>query len=396
MYLMCIIFFATVSVIPSERIDVVFPEVETSRSGVKTIKFRALDQDVELNLEPAGEILKKSFGFVGENGKVYHPIDVENLRSKLFRNSSEGAALLIDEDGQLTIEGNINSNLRIAPHESGRMDEGGRIAHQIVEEIHEETSPLHYDVLPMNAEREVESRKRMSRNGECIVLEILSVIERTLTERFVPEEALTKHMTHTYMGVQNKIDTLELGIKVRLVGIEAFTKETEPSFFEETVIPGHDNYFSYLDIYSKSKDYYCKHDEGLAKDADIIMLSTERSLGTLGSDGEIETSVGGVASDSAVCDQCYKIGVAEHYNDYSYRTNIITHEAAHLIGVPHDGGRGNSDSPGALDCPSEDSYIMGDWGKNHDKFSECSKICAKYLLSLPKANCVYEQCKTDY
>nr|WLF82774.1 putative metalloprotease [Tityus melici] len=400
MYIVYIFLFAAVSAIPNSRNDIVFPTVETSRSGVKTIKFRALGQDVELNLEPAGQILGEKFGFVGENGQLYHPVDVKNVRSKLYRNSAKGAALLIDEDEPLTIEGVVNKKLRIAPIESRRMDEDGRIAHQIVEEINEEKLPLHYDMIQMNnereLEREVESIKTLATDDQCIVIEILCVTDKLVTKRFATDEALTENMTLTYVKVQNIFDTLELGIKIRLIGIEAYTNETEPSFIEDSAIPGHEKYLHFVKLLRNLGNYYCKQNEGLAKDADIIMLSTDRPLADISSEGELNTNIGGVANYASVCHSCYKVGVGVYYSYSSVRVEVLAHEAAHLIGIRHDGEGPSYGIPGAKNCSAKDGYFMGNSGKNHTKFSECSKASAKYLLSLNKAKCVYEYCEVEW
>nr|WDU65922.1 putative metalloprotease Tcis_Metallo_8 [Tityus cisandinus] len=393
--------FAIFSAIQNNRIDVVFPAVETSRSGMKTVKFRALDQDVELHLQPAGKILAKDFGFVDVNHKVYYPVNVRNLKSKLYRNSAEEAALLIDEDGPLIIEGIINTKLRIAPHGSRRIDKDGRIAHQIVEEISERKSYFHDAVMPVNVEIEEEIMKRMDRDGKCIVIEFLSVLESNFTKRFSNDDALTKHMSVTYMGVQNQLEKLELGIQVRLLGIHAFTNETEPSFIEDSAIPGYEKYLDMNKILRNLGKYYCKQTDGLGKDADIIMLTTDRPLAQPISDSEINKNIAGVARPSGVCNYCNKVGAGEYYEDFAFRVHVITHEAAHLIGIPHDGDDPNSiglsDSPGALNCSFKDGYFMGSFYNkvNHDTFSECSKACARYLLSLPRADCLYEDCIND-
>nr|WLF82773.1 putative metalloprotease [Tityus melici] len=400
MYIVYVFLFAAVSAIPNSRNDIVFPTVETSRSGVKTIKFRALGQDVELNLEPAGQILGEKFGFVGENGQLYHPVDVRNLRSKLYRNSAKGAALLIDEDEPLTIEGVVNEKLRIAPLESRRMDEDGRIAHQIVEEINEEKLPLHYDMIQMNnkgeLEREVESIKTLATDDQCIVIEILSVTDKLVTKRFATDEALTEQISVMYVGVQNIFDTLELGIKVRLIGIEAYTNETEPSFIEDSAIPGHEKYLHYSKLTRKLGNYYCKKNDGLAKDADVIMLTTERPLADISPEGKLFADVAGGAIYASVCHPCNKIGVGEYHYSPSARIEILAHETAHLIGIRHDGEGPSYGIPGAKNCSAKDGYFMGNWGKNHTKFSECSKASAKYLLSLTKAKCVYEYCEVEW
>nr|AIJ02115.2 metalloserrulase 7 [Tityus serrulatus] len=398
MYFASFFLFITVSAIPNDRVHVVFPAVETSRSGEKTLKLRAFDRDIELNLQPAGEILAKNFGIMNENHRLFHLVDVKNLQSKLYRNSANGAALLIDEDGPVTIEGNLNAKLRIAPHESRGMDEEGRIAHQIEEEENEEKSYLRDDMMLVD-EIQVENTKRIDRDGKCIVIEILSVTDRDFTKRFSTYDDLTKYVSRTYLGVENIIERLELGIKVRLLGIQAFTNETEPPFIEDSVIPNHQFYLNYTKLISSMEDYYCEHAYGLAKDADIIMLTTVRLLAEW--DGsKINTNIAGAARYSSVCNQCYKVGVSMHFSYFTDRIEVIAHETAHLIGVPHDGSGpvtvAPNENPGAHNCSSYEGYFMGlRWGENANSFSECSKKCAAYLLSLPKADCLYEECQND-
>ncbi|XP_023214357.1 venom metalloproteinase antarease-like TtrivMP_A [Centruroides sculpturatus] len=63
--------FVLVSAISSGRVDLlVFSSVETSRFGVKTVKFRALNEEIELKLEPAGEILAENFALLDANNRI--------------------------------------------------------------------------------------------------------------------------------------------------------------------------------------------------------------------------------------------------------------------------------------------------------------------------------------
>lgn len=50
-----------------------YPSVETFRSGIKRITFRAPDQDIDLRLEPAGDVTADDFTIIhGENGEIDH------------------------------------------------------------------------------------------------------------------------------------------------------------------------------------------------------------------------------------------------------------------------------------------------------------------------------------
>ncbi|XP_067141585.1 venom metalloproteinase antarease-like TtrivMP_A [Centruroides vittatus] len=391
-YLAGIFLFAIASAIPSGRVDVVFPSVETSRSGVKTVKFRALNEEIELKLEPAGEILAKNFVLVNQQP---NSIDVEDLKRRIYRDSTNGAALLIDEDGPVTIRGIVNSKFRIEPYESGRTVKDGQVPHKIVEVINDQKSFGNDGVSHMEVNEEMEKVATMARDDQCIVVECLVVTESAFTKRFETVKALTEYITVMYTGVQNLIDTLELGIQVRLLGIEAFTKETEPAYIVKSAIPKHENKLNPDDLLDHMGEYYCSNATGLAKDADMIMLIVTRQMGKLRADGTFKVTVVGIAYLGSVCSKCYKVGICQDDSEYNERVDTVAHESAHLLGSLHDGEKSSSAAnPGASDCPPSDGYIMGNRRNaiNKFKFSECSKKCVKYTLSLSGATCVYESC----
>nr|WDU65921.1 putative metalloprotease Tcis_Metallo_7 [Tityus cisandinus] len=394
MYLAYILLFATVSAIPTGREDVVFPSVETLRSGVKTIKFRAFGEDVELKLEPADSILSKDFAIYNGNNEKDHSVDVESLRRRIYRDSANGAALVIDDDDEqsLSIRGVVNSKLRIEPH--GGTTQYGRDAHRIIELT---SSHISDSVILPKSEIEARNFTRMARADQCIVVEFLCLTESKFTERFKTNKELTDYVTTMYTGAQNLYDTMNLGIVLRLSGIQAFTKENEPSFIRDNEVLER----NYLDdnVLADMNNYYCKNSTGLAKDADVIMLFVRRNLVVL-QDSKIIAEYDGITYIARLCNKCYKVGVTVDESDYNERIITLAHLTAHALGVPHDGNDSEEavvkDGPGAKACPYNDGYIMGSAeGANKLKFSKCSVASAKYFLSLPQASCAIEDCKSS-
>uniref|UniRef100_A0A1E1WW34 Putative metalloproteinase n=1 Tax=Tityus obscurus TaxID=1221240 RepID=A0A1E1WW34_TITOB len=384
------IFFQAVSAVPTGRVDVVFPAVETSRSGMKTVKFRALNQDIELKLEPAGEILAKDFVFV--NSK--QPFDVEKLRRKIYRDIVNGAALLIDENGPSSIKGIVNSNLRIEPHESGRQIGDGIRAHRIVEIRSDEDSYNNDIVTSMEIEKQADNLLSMGRQDKCLVLEILSVTEYKLTRRFKADEALTEYITTLFTGAENLLKGLDSRIKIRLIGIDARKKGQDPSYIKQSEY--NDTYIYLVTILGNMKKYYCEKMNELEKSADLIMLILTREMIKVVDNKIVQRSVGKAAAPmSANAKSCRILGRI----GLQRRVDTVAHEVAHMLGVPHD-GIGTEEvnlpnGPGAKDCPPSTGFIMGNRNAaNQFKFSECSKKCAKYLLSLPRASCLFEDCKS--
>nr|WLF82770.1 putative metalloprotease [Tityus melici] len=396
-YLASIFVFASVSDIPTGREDVVFPWVETSRSGVKTIKFRALGEDIELKLEPAGDILAEGFALFDSNNQKQSSVDVENLRKRIYRDSVNGAALLIDDDEFLSIQGIVNSKLRIAPHESRELNQYRRRAHRIVELTNDKNSSLRDDVISRNIQRQIENFASMSREDKCIVVESLCVTESRFTRRFKTDQALTEYVTLMFTGAQNMYDTMNLGIKLRLIGVQAFATDNQPSFIKNNEVKnGKYLKFSILD---DMNSYYCKNATSLAKDADIIILIITRTM-VLMKGSQIENEAVGLALGGGACLTCEKSLVMADETDYNERTISLAHEAAHLLAVPHDGDDFKvsdiPNSPGAKSCRYGEGYIMGtSIGPNMLKFSKCSIACAKYFLSLPQASCLYEDCPSS-
>ncbi|XP_023228628.1 venom metalloproteinase antarease-like TtrivMP_A isoform X1 [Centruroides sculpturatus] len=131
-YVRSLLFFLAVSAIPTGREEIVYPSLETSRSGVKTVSFKAFGHDINLRLESAGDILADDFAvYDGEGRKIGG--SVESLRSKIYRDSEKEAALHVDEEGPLSVKGIVSSNLRIEPCESEEMIRDGVKAHRIIE-----------------------------------------------------------------------------------------------------------------------------------------------------------------------------------------------------------------------------------------------------------------------
>ncbi|XP_023212234.1 uncharacterized protein LOC111615079 [Centruroides sculpturatus] len=87
-----------------DRVDVFYPTLKTLKSGEKRITFRVDEQDVDIILEPADQLIADNFTITHLNDENKHySADVGNFKQKLFRNKEKGAAFHIDEDGPLTI-----------------------------------------------------------------------------------------------------------------------------------------------------------------------------------------------------------------------------------------------------------------------------------------------------
>nr|A0A1E1WVX2.1 RecName: Full=Metalloproteinase; Flags: Precursor [Tityus obscurus] len=365
MYLAYIFFlFATVSAIPTGRVEIVFPSVETSRSGMKTVKFRALGEDVELKLEPAGDILAQDFALYNGNQEKQQSVNVESLRRRLYRDSANGAALLIDDDEQPpSIEGIVFSKLRISPHEWKEVTEEGKRAHQVEELTSDRDSYLSDDILIPDFQREMVSFTRIDRNDKCIVIEVLLVTDRKFTERCETNEALTEYVTLLSSVTEALFRQLDSGWQLRLLGIMTFTNETEPPLFEESKHPNG----AYKPVFvNKINDYFRENPTSLSKNADIIGILLTRSMRDRMDDWY---SFEGLAFGNSVCsgNKACAINAYEKAEQAAYN---LAHEMAHSLGIFHDGEFYRcvpEEVSEVISCPNS-NYIMGyNSGDNYGK-----------------------------
>ncbi|XP_023212237.1 venom metalloproteinase antarease-like TtrivMP_A [Centruroides sculpturatus] len=315
-----------------DRVDVFYPTLKTLKSGEKRITFRVDEQDVDIILEPADQLIADNFTITHLNDENKHySADVGNFKQKLFRNKEKGAAFHIDEDGPLTINGIINSKFKIMPYESNELIKDGKKAHRITKLLSKKRQ-FNDVVIPPNIKKMYtdQKMKKLSYN-QCIVIEYLLVTESNFTSRFSNIEDMKVHLSLMFVGAQNLIDTLHFGIKLRLIALMPFTKRNEPSFIEKSAIPGAKHLLDSGKLLDTMSNYYCKlENDPIVKQADIIMLIIRRKLGDINSNGIISDGTVGIANLGGACDPCSKCGIMEDDDSYVDRDDTFAHESAHL------------------------------------------------------------------
>ncbi|XP_023234510.1 venom metalloproteinase antarease-like TserMP_B, partial [Centruroides sculpturatus] len=394
-YVIVVLFSSPILAIPSGRTELTYPFLETLRSGEKILTLRTFGNDIELKLEPAGDVIADDFTVMDGNGKI-HKTDVKNLKSKLFRNKEKDAALYINEEGPLKIKGMLTSKLGIEPYESQDTVRDGIKAHRITE-ILVETKRFNDAVFNSNLTVFSDYKAREFNADQCVVIEYLFVTDSTVTNRYENVEILETYLASMFVEVQNIMDTLNLNMKVRLIGVKTYTDESEPYFVKASLFPGIDIFEKNV-IINKFKNYYCKRQyDSFVNRADIILFITRRVIGEKNNVGWIFDNLLGLSYFGGTCDPCRKYGAIVDLDKLSDTASIVAHESAHLIGSPHDGAGVNLSLPGSPEadkCPGSDGFFMGsDSGKNRRKFSTCSLENIKFFLNKKEARCIITDCK---
>uniref|UniRef100_A0A2I9LP83 Metalloproteinase n=1 Tax=Centruroides hentzi TaxID=88313 RepID=A0A2I9LP83_9SCOR len=397
-YLLSVSLCVVISAIPSGRIDVVYPSIETLRSGMKMIKFRTFDRDIELKLEPAGEVISDDFAVVSDDQKQKQT-NIEFLKRNLYRDKEKGVALHINEDGPLSINGILSFDLRIKPLDTNNIDKYGNRAHRIIEVLQDQRTRVKI-VIP-DIENKTYNRK-LGRNeeDECVELKYIFLAESQFTKAFENDTvALEEYLSVTMVQVQNFMDTLDLRIKVRLVKAITFTEETEPEFMKNSAIKGHEKYLDANKLIGGARDYICQSRENISDKADIIFVISKRRFGEMASDGKINSGIAGMAYVGIICNDCYKTGLVLDDTNIYERSDTIAHESCHILGSPHDGEGPVSNvanSPGSKNCSSSDGYIMGDRNRvNGMKFSPCTRDNIENILKIGGYDCIKTKCTEE-
>lgn len=395
-YIGSFIINAAVSAILADRMDVVYPSVETARSGEKIIKFRALDKYINLRLEPAGDVISDKFIMMnGANEKINHSINIENFKRKFYKNRKTDSALYIDDEGPTIINGIINSNLKIEPYQLEKLKKGGRIAHRVSEIPKSDSVYVIDKIIRPVLKDDLKERSRQLTNNDCLKIEVVLILDSNMTERYKTHLELASYLTNTVVRVQIMFDSLMLGMRIELFGIIKLTKEneeTEAPYLRNRGIYKYREYIDAGNLLRKMAEYYCSQRFLLIEQADVVLLISGRIFVTKIKYGTYGKTFKGKAYFGKVCQQCFKYGIIEDdLGDLDDTIVTIAHEMGHMLGAYHDG-----ESPDAEACSPEDNYIMKNI-YNEDvfprNFSRCSRESIQKTLTSKEASCIIEKCQ---
>uniref|UniRef100_A0A1E1WVU1 Putative metalloproteinase n=1 Tax=Tityus obscurus TaxID=1221240 RepID=A0A1E1WVU1_TITOB len=378
---------ASVSAISDDQTEVTYPSLETLERGVKIMKIRAFGEDLELKLEPAGDVISDDFTVVDGEGNIQDN-DATFLKKRLFRDEEKGSALYIKEMGSMEIDGMINSELRIEPYKSqeeGRNEFNAHLVTKILPEVRSFSDAV------INVHLGGLLSERNDTADECMEIEYLFMAESNFAVRFPNSVQLQAYLGTLFVQVQILMDRLNLNLKTRLIGTILY--KDNPSFFQISFIPGQD-IIDANNIMKNMTNFLCANEGNeLIKRADVIILITTNPIRVSYPFWSfINSRLLGVSNLGGACNLCKKFAVIRDSGRKLLTAYVIAHETAHLIGSPHDGvGQMFSlpGSPGSLECPPFAGFIMGNnFGVTTSMFSQCSRENIKYFLSKNEASCI--------
>lgn len=385
-----VIFCTEISAVPTGREAIVYPSLTTLRSGEKRLSFRALDQDFNLKLQPAGDIISEGFyiestqdeGRSDDNSRV----DIHKIKQNLYKDAETGASLHIEERDLLQIKGIINSKLRIQPHGS-EMRRDGKVAHRIVEVENDDYFPSHLndEVYMSRPNTDVNETADERRFGEIYYVEICIITDIEFTYTFRNDYELLVYVSVLFNGMQLRYDNLK-DIKVVLIlsGIKIVKSERDQPYIQNHMVD------KYTEVTGCLNDFAQYVSKTVSPSHDIVLLLTKRQIADV-ENGKIVPNVLGIAYVGGACDALYRVGIGEDNALTWSGIGTNAHEIAHLLGCGHDGDPPSSylpGHPGSSGCPWDDGYLMS-YVRNSNKqyyFSPCCEKCIDYMFRV--ANCL--------
>ncbi|XP_023228637.1 venom metalloproteinase antarease-like TtrivMP_A [Centruroides sculpturatus] len=385
-FLLSVSIFIVVSGRLTGREEIVFPSIETLRSGEKRLSFRALNEDIELKLESAGNVFGEGF-FVESihDGRSAIPeLNLHDIKQNLYKDKRAGASLHIEEKEHTLIRGIINHKLRIEPHESEARVRGGVRSHRIMEYIEEDGFHENDAVKPgANFHPNINKSSDGLRSGEPIYVEICIVTDTAFTKLFPNDYAIIVYVAILINGAQCRYDNLR-NIRVILVfsGLKIVRYARHEPYIQNNLVEGH-----LLKGFDALNDFG-KYMGRAGYTCDVIKLLTKLDL-VDEVDGKLASGLLGLAYIGTVCDTSsepdfsYKVGISEDDAHCFVGVRTVAHELAHNLGCGHDGDLPVSyiqGHPGSENCPWDDGYIMSYVQEflNRYYFSSCCEDCIRY------------------
>ncbi|XP_067141573.1 venom metalloproteinase antarease TserMP_A-like [Centruroides vittatus] len=385
-FLLSVSIFVAVSGRLTGREEIVFPSIETLRSGEKRLSFRALNEDIELKLESAGNVFGEGF-FVESihDGRSAIPeLNLHDIKRNLYKDKRAGASLHIEEKEHTLIRGIINHKLRIEPHESEARIRDGVRSHRIVEYIEEDGFHENDAVIPTNFHANINKSKDGLRSGEPIYVELCIVTDIAFSISFPNDHAIIVYVAILINGAQCRYDNLK-NIRVILVfsGLRIVRRARDQPYIQNNLVEGHllkggDALYDFGAFMGRA-GYTC----------DIIKLITKLDLVDDVGDGSMAHGLLGLAYVGTVCDTyyqpdfTYRVGISEDDAHCFVGVRTVAHELAHSLGCGHDGDKPVpyiEGHPGSEDCPWDDGYIMSYVSEFMKRFyfSWCCEDCIRH------------------
>uniref|UniRef100_A0A131Z5G2 Reprolysin n=1 Tax=Rhipicephalus appendiculatus TaxID=34631 RepID=A0A131Z5G2_RHIAP len=287
---------------------------------------------------------------------------------------------MVNEEQGLQVEGVLGPKLRIKPSGMQGRSYGSDVPH-ILYEVQEENGVFSGVGTPMNETFDITERQNADNQIPTTIRpEMLLAVDSSFRAQFKSNETLLMYLIITFNAVNVRYLTVSAPrVKLKFCALEIFTATTE-IFLERT-----GNYVLGIPTLQKIKEYVRSHEEKY-REYDGVYLVTGLDMAEYSYYGW-NFGLMGYAYVGGICGEL-KVGYGEDSVGTFKGVRIFAHEAAHLLGCPHDGT--SSGSYTSVNCPWNDGFIMSykEVDSRSMKFSQCCNQMITQMVWSQKGICL--------
>uniref|UniRef100_L7LRW7 Putative tick salivary metalloprotease n=1 Tax=Rhipicephalus pulchellus TaxID=72859 RepID=L7LRW7_RHIPC len=384
----------------------VYPAIVEGRSTASNLVLR-INEDITLNLEKS-DVLAEHLLFVTATRERHEveTIDTSSIQDKLYHDLNEQSSLMVNQtDGDLHVEGVVNSKLRIKPIPEGERSSQGHVLHSLYE-----VKEIRDDLVEMGAyprhHHDTSARRHQGSIGKIQVInpgshhyQQATRTTTTTTRRpvfeFVVEVYVISDEEHSqhfgskieliiYVGIM--INAIQLrylemrapAIKFKFVGVTMSKNDTFAS-----VVLGTLEAYETID---KLEEYYKQGN--IPGNPDVVYLMTGRDISST-KGGSLEKGVAGLANVAGVC-TVRRVALGEDVALSYDGVYAMAHEIAHLLGARHDPTVSD-------DCAWKFGFLMSyeEGGTNKYRLSSCSKASIRANVARLPYTCILQMARVS-
>uniref|UniRef100_A0A131YNC7 Reprolysin n=1 Tax=Rhipicephalus appendiculatus TaxID=34631 RepID=A0A131YNC7_RHIAP len=387
----------------------VYPAIVEERSTARNLVLR-INEDITLNLEKS-DVLAEHLLFVTATRDRHEveTVDTSSIQDKLYHDVNQQSSLMVNQtDGNLHVEGVVNSKLRIRPIPEGERSAQGHVLHSLyeVEEIRDDlvnmTEYSRYypernarrNQVPTRKTQVIYPGRHHIHQANTTTTTTTTTTRRPLLE-FVVEVHIISDEEHNqhfrsrleltiYLGIMTNaiqlryVEMTAPTIKFKLVGVTMSKEDTFVSVLLGTL--------EAYETINKLEEYYKQGN--IPGNPDVVYLMTGRDISST-KRGTLEKSVAGLANVAGVC-TVRRVALGEDVAQSYDGVYAMAHEIAHLLGARHDPMVSD-------DCAWKSGFLMSyeEGGTNKYRLSNCSQASIRANVARLPYTCILQMARVS-
>ncbi|XP_040065912.1 uncharacterized protein LOC115320859 [Ixodes scapularis] len=375
---------------------VVYPRLIESRDSDSELTL-FINDEITLSLQPV-DIFPDEFLLQYHEGgtPVKEYIKGADLRKMVYDDKDQRAAVSLDRDNGLRVEGIILDSLRIRPTLPLKESNTASIAHELFE-VEEPFPNTRDDFFAVPEQQLVQLNTQRNSHGGLpneVHPELFLLVDTTKHKTLTKKVKVAAYAAVTVAAANIRYSTMtNPTVRLRLCSVEIMSKKLKNKLYHFLLSIK----TKYLDANATIYELVEEVKNDKYKNFDIVILLTEQAL-AIQVGNTMDTSLEGVAFTGSACTKS-RVGIVEDTGFTLHGLTAFAHEVGHILGCPHDGSpapRNLPKAPGSETCSNSQGFVMsstmsvGNHNKNIYRLSSCCQANIRHVLTLDLFKCLLQ------